>query len=88
MEHNRYTHWAWMLRDMRMHALTDWRNTYAPAIAVEDLFANHLRRLRIVCDEHPRGMWHIAIKVQPRAAHETEWYLWKVHHIGGMYYLR
>lgn len=87
MEQMQYTHWAWMVRDMRTHALAEWRDAYAPAVALEDLFANNLRRLRIVCDEHAGGTWHIAIKVQARRASETEWYFWKVRKLAGMYYI-
>jgi len=87
MEVDRYTHWAWMVRDMRTQALADWRDAYAPAIDVADLFANNLRRVRIVCDEYPGGVWQIGIKVQARRASESEWYWWKVRRLAGMYYI-
>jgi hypothetical protein len=82
-----YPHWAWMLADMREDALSAWRDTYAPAVAVADLYAMHLRRTRIVCDEFAGGVWHIGIKVQPRRASQTEWYWWKVRKLAGMYYI-
>ena len=82
-----YTHWAWMLRDMRLDALARWRDDYASHVAVDDLFALHLRRVRIVCDELPGGVWTVGIKVQARRAEAQEWYWWKVRRLAGMYYI-
>jgi hypothetical protein len=87
MQGESYTHWAWMLRDMRIDALRTWRNDYAPAISTDDLYANHLRRTRIVCDELPGGIWTVGIKIQPRRAGDAEWYWWKIRKIAGMYYI-
>ena len=87
MEANEYVHWAWMLRDMRQHAAATWRDEYAPAIEVDDLFANNLRRIRIVCDHYPQGYIHVGIKVQARSPGLSEWYWWKVRHMMGVYHI-
>jgi hypothetical protein len=80
-----YTHWAWMLRDMKQQALAEWRDAHAPWSSVDDLFAYDLRRVRIVSDAFPRGVWHVAIHCRARTPDKTEWFFWRVRRIGGMY---
>jgi hypothetical protein len=87
VEVDQYTHWAWMVRDMRTDALRKWRDTYAPHIAITDLFANNVRRVRIVCEELPGGIWIITINVRGRRAHDTDMYFWKVRKLAGLYYI-
>lgn len=68
-------------------SLKSWRADYAPHIAIEDLFANHLRRVRIATDMMPGGVVQVMITVQPRRAAEREIYYWRARRIASVYYI-
>jgi len=67
-------------------ALHDWRDEYAPGHRVEDLFANHLRRVTLASNSHPGGTAELMVRVRSRAPRQNETYFWKLTHIGGLYY--
>jgi hypothetical protein len=68
-------------------ALCTWRADYAPAIAVEDLLANHVRRVRIACNLLPEGALQVMVKVQARRAADDDVYFFKARRLLGAWHV-
>jgi hypothetical protein len=87
MSGDRYVHWAWLVRDLRETALREWRDAYAPGVPIPDLWALHLRRVRVIVDQFAGGTFDVYVRVQARRASSSEWYFWKVRHLAGEYHI-
>jgi hypothetical protein len=81
-----YANLGMMLSDLRIEAITEWREKYAANVARRDLFANHLRRVTLVCHEHPGGYFSVMVRCLPRKVWQEETYIFKVQRVADMYY--
>jgi hypothetical protein len=82
-----YANLGSLLDDVMWQAAVSWAKEYAPGTEAGELPGNHVRVQQLAMNSYPGGWFEIQVTIKARKAWQNERYYWKVHRIGGAYYL-